>query len=716
MALIVVESPTKARTFNRILKSKEWGKDYFVFATVGHFRDLPAKSMSVDIDHHFAPEYEIMEKKMNMVEKLKELAKEHKQIILATDLDREGESISYHVAYILGFVDEAWPEFTLKNKEDLQRIVFHEITPSALEEALQNPEALREDLVKAQQARRILDRIVGYQLSPLLWKKLGKNWLSAGRVQTVALRLITEREKEINAFDKSPYFQVTGHFVNTEPIAAKLISKNGESYDIKTKIDLFDGSYEYSKTSIDEAQSKQIEEDLKSDTFSITSIEEKIAQRFPPPPYTTSLLQQDSFRKLGYPSKLTMRIAQSLYEKGLITYHRTDSFNLSAKYVFPAKDYIVNAYGKKYALEKPRGFRTKSKNAQEAHEAIRPTKAERSLKELKNKKMSVQEKKLYELIFNRALATQMKEAEIKESIITIKSSKGYEFEATHQQVLFDGFLRVLSPAFAKKNTEKLKAIDKEVVTLESLDVEAKETKPPYRYSEASLIKTMEEKGIGRPSTYASIISVIVDKHYVEKEYRYLKPTTLGATISDYLSSSFPAVFDLTFTATMEDSLDTIANGDKKLLELLTEFYTPFEKELKIRQKETGTIDVAEDKLDEKCPKCGSDLVARYGKYGKFYACAGYPNCKYIKPNLRYVNNYFCPLCKGRLVIRYSKAGKRFYGCEKYPECKHVQWALNVEAPAPKAAATTEEKEEKPKKATVKKKSVKKKVVKKPSKK
>ncbi len=693
MALIVVESPTKARTFNRILKSKEWGSDYFVFATVGHFRDLPSKSMAVDLQHEFAPEYEIMEKKMNMVEKLKDLAKEHHEVILATDPDREGESISYHVAYILGFVNENWPEFDLKNRNALKRIVFHEITPSALEEALQNPEHLREDLVKAQQARRILDRIVGYQLSPLLWKKMGKNWLSAGRVQTVALRLIVEREKEIEKFDKSPYFQLYGNFINNAPIRAKLISKDGKEYEVKTKLDLFDGSYEFVKTIIDKNSSEVIEKDLSDDTFKISSVDEKIANRYPPPPFTTSLLQQEAFRKLGYPSKLTMRIAQSLYEKGLITYHRTDSFNLSSKYVFSAKDYIIAAYGKKYALEKPRGFRTKSKNAQEAHEAIRPTKAERSPREIKNKKMSTQEKKLYELIYYRALATQMKEAEIKESTIKISSGKGYEFEATHQQVIFDGFLRVLSPTFVKNNQTELKKSDSEDVTLEKLDIEEKETKPPYRYSEASLIKTLEEKGIGRPSTYASIISLIIDKHYIEKEHRYLKPTPLGGSISDYLSEAFPDIFDLTFTAHMEDDLDDIANGDKKLLDVLKHFYSPFETELNERKKDTGTIDVAEDKLEEKCPKCGSDLVARYGKYGKFYACKGYPDCKYIKPNLRYVNGYNCPECNGRLVIRYSRAGKRFYGCENYPTCKHVQWALKVdEKPATAKAAEGEVKE------------------------
>ncbi len=706
MALIVVESPTKARTFNRILKSKEWGSDYFVFATVGHFRDLPSKSMAIDLKHEFAPEYEIMEKKGNMVDKLKQLAQEHNEIILATDPDREGESISYHVAYILGFVDEKWPDFDLKNKNDLKRIVFHEITPSALEEALKNPEKLRIDLVKAQQARRILDRIVGYQLSPLLWKKMGKNWLSAGRVQTVALRLIVEREKEIESFDKAPYYQLFGNFTNSEPIKAKLVSKNGDIYEVKTKLDLFDGTYEYAKTTIDSEKARIIDEDLKGDTFSITSIDEKIANRFPPPPFTTSLLQQEAFRKLGYPSKLTMRIAQSLYEKGLITYHRTDSFNLSSKYVFSAKDYIVSAYGKKFALEKPRGYRTKSKNAQEAHEAIRPTKAERSPREIKNKKMSVQEKKLYELIFYRALATQMKEAEIKESTIKIKSGKGYEFEAVHQQVIFDGFLRVLSPAFVKNNTTSLQIVDNEHISLDKLDVEEKETKPPYRYNEASLIKTLEEKGIGRPSTYASIISLIIDKHYVEKEHRYLKPTPLGGSISDYLAGAFPKIFDLTFTANMEDELDDIANGDKKLLEVLKEFYSPFSVDLEERKKDTATIEVEEDKLEEKCPKCGSDLVARYGKFGKFYACSGYPNCKYIKPNLRYVNGYNCPNCNGRLVIRYSRGGKRFYGCENYPECKHVQWALKTDATLKAAKPEDTEASKKTEKKTVAKRKTK----------
>ncbi len=682
MALIVVESPTKARTFNRILKIKEWDSKYFVFATVGHFRDLPSKSISVDFKNHFQPDYEIMEKKMKMVDKLKELAKEHGEVILATDLDREGESISYHVAYVLGYVDEKWPDFKII-KQDLKRIIFHEITPKALEEALEHPETLRTDLVKAQQARRILDRIVGYEVSPLLWKKTNKNWLSAGRVQTVALRLIVEREKEIEAFDQQPYYQLYANFDSASKIRALLIAKNGEKYEVKEKLTLFDGEYEYSKTTIDKAHSELIEKDLKTDTFSIKSVTEDIIKRYPPPPFTTSLLQQDAFQKLNFPSKLTMRIAQSLYEKGLITYHRTDSFNLSSKYVFSAKDYIIKKYGEEYALEKPRGYRTKSKNAQEAHEAIRPTQADRIVGQVDKKKLTDQEKKLYELIFNRALATQMKEAEVKQVTVAITSGKGYEFETVFAQILFDGFMKVLMAQYAEKNKAEITVSQTDTLTLDTIENEEKQTRPPYRYNEGSIIRTLEEKGIGRPSTYAAIISLIIDKHYVEKERRYFKPTLLGTAISNYLAAAFPDIFDLEFTAEMENSLDDIANGEKKLVDLLDNFYTPFKKELDVQKDTLEVIDVAEDVLEEKCPQCGNELIARFGKFGKFYACKGFPTCKYIKPNLHFVKGYTCPECKGQLVVRYSKKGKRFYGCENYPKCKHIQWALKVDASEPK---------------------------------
>ncbi|OGK13851.1 DNA topoisomerase I [Candidatus Roizmanbacteria bacterium RIFCSPHIGHO2_01_FULL_38_15] len=673
MSLIIVESPTKARTFNRILKSKKWGGDYYVFATIGHFRDLPSEQISVDVDHKFAPNYEIMDKKKNMVAKLKELAKEHKKIILATDLDREGESISYHVAYILGHVKENWPEFTLK-KRGLERIIFHEITPKALEEALANPQELRIDLVKAQQARRILDRVVGYKISPILWKKTGRQWLSAGRVQTVALRLIVEREKEIAKFPKEEYYQLFGNFEHVEKLHAKLVSFKGDPYEVNKTITLFDGEYTYSKTTIDKTQSDKIQSELNSDSFKIIQVAEEVLNRYPPPPYTTSLLQQDAFQKLGYPSKLTMRLAQSLYEKGLITYHRTDSFNLSTRFVFDAMAFIKKKYGSEYALAKPRGYKTRSRNAQEAHEAIRPTRVDRTKPD---KKLSTQEKKVYDLVYARALATQMKEAQVKQTKVQISSKKGYEFEAVFVQVLFDGFMKVLMPQYVEKNKKKIKFAKTQTIKLQNVDIEQKETRPPYRYNEATLIRTLEAKGIGRPSTYASIISLIVDKNYVEKEYRYFKSTPLGTAISDYLSSVFPNIFDLAFTANMEDSLDEIALGKKKLVPTLEDFYKPLKIILNAQKDDNLKLEIVEEQLDEKCPLDGGAVVVRFGKYGKFFACSNYPKCKYVKPNLRYVKGYQCPLDNGRLVVRYSKKGKRFYGCENYPKCKHVQWALNI---------------------------------------
>ncbi|MFA9288435.1 MAG: type I DNA topoisomerase [Weeksellaceae bacterium] len=710
MALIIVESPTKARTFNRILKSKDWGGEYYVFATVGHFRDLPAKEMSVDIEHDFKPTYEIMEKKQAMVEKLQDLAKDHDRIILATDLDREGESISYHVAQLLGYIKEDWPTFDFSEKGKVERIVFHEITPKALQEALEHPQELRTDLVKAQQARRILDRVVGYQLSPLLWKKTGKNWLSAGRVQTVALRLIVEREKEIEKFKLEPYVQIFGLFETAEELKAKLVDKDGVVYEVKTKVELFDGTYEYVKTTIDVEQAKKIEADLRSDTFTIKEIKEDVVDKYPPPPYTTSLLQQDSFQKLGFPSKLTMRLAQSLYEKGLITYHRTDSFNLSAQYVFPAKDYIAKKYGAEYALEKPRGFRTKSKNAQEAHEAIRPTRVERALNDIEGKKLNAEEKKLYDLIFRRALATQMKEAKVKQITMTISTTKSYNFEAVSQQVLFDGYMKVAMPEFAEKHKSAIQYTQGTTMTLKDVELQEKDTRPPWRYNEATLIRTMEEKGIGRPSTYASIIALISDKHYVEKERRYFKPSLLGTAISDYLSAGFPDIFNLTFTAKMEDGLDDIANGDQQLLTLLQDFYKPFSAELSERQKETNMIEVAEDVDPDPCPNCGGKVIARYGKFGKFYACGNYPTCKYIKQNLKFVTpEQLCPDCGGRIAVKYSfKTHKRFYGCENYPKCKYVKFALNAEG----KQMVDKPKVEKPAKKVVKKKTTKRKTVKK----
>lgn len=676
MTLIVVESPTKARTFNRILKDKEG--DYEVFATVGHFRDIPSNSLNIDYSQNFKPTYAISPLKEKIVNKLLELAAKHKnQVILATDEDREGESISYHIAYVLGFLKENWPDFTFTT--DMKRIVFHEITPKALFEALEAPTSIRINLVKAQQARRILDRIVGYELSPLLWKKLGKNWLSAGRVQSVGLRLIVEREKEIKAFGQEQYFQIFGVFtVGQEPdLRTKLISLNDVPYETKTKLQLFAGEYEYTKMNINAKQKDEILQDLSADTFELTKVDITESSKYPPPPYSTSLLQIDAYQKLRYPSKLTMKLAQTLYERGLITYHRTDSFNLSSNFVFKAKDYIAKTFGNEYALEKPRGFRTKSKGAQQAHEAIRPTKFEKNPKTGKgDKKLSGELLKLYTLIFNRAIATQMAEAKVKTAHCEIRSGKGYVFEKDIEQIVFDGFLKLLNPAFVERHT-KLPAFESgAAVKLQQAENEENFTKPPPRYNDGSLVRTLEEKGIGRPSTYASIIGNIQDKQYVVRDKSQFVPTGLGTAVSEYLSHAFSKIFELDFTAHMEQKLDLVEENEEDVVTMLNEFYQPFKAELDIKKLDVTTLEVKQDLLDEKCPNCGHQLTYKYGKFGKFTACSNYPACKYIKKVVRYLEGQNCPLCQGRLVYRFApKLRRRFFGCEHYPTCKYTQFTL-----------------------------------------
>ncbi len=670
MALIIVESPTKARTFNRILK----GKNYYVFATLGHIRDLPKSKIAIDYKHNLKPTYEVISQKKRVVDQLKKLSSENDRIILATDPDREGESIAYHAAYLLGFIEEKWPEIKQKiQKKKLERIVFHEITNKALQDALNKTGSLRFDLVKAQQARRILDRIVGYELSPLLWTKLGKNWLSAGRVQTVALRLIVEREKEIDKFVQEKYFQILAFFKNGEEFKGRLIKINDVSIEQQFKLELFAGSYEYTKTTIEEINLKQIISDLEPDKYEVFDINEEIVKRYPPPPFTTSLLQQEAFNRYGFTSKMVMKLAQDLYERGLITYHRTDSFNLASRFVFGAKDYITTTYGPDYALDKPRGFRTKSKSAQEAHEAIRPTRLDDSAKKKLNEKgLSKNHKLIYDLVFNRAVATQMKEAEIKQIRIYVKSSKNYLFESEFQKIMFDGFLRVLNPIFVKNNQTEPKIAKDSPINLLKLEPEEKLTQPPPRYTEASLIKILEERGIGRPSTYAPIISLIQQKGYVEKDGRYFKPTGLGTGISEYLSSAFPQVFDINFTAGMEDGLDLIANSQKNMLDLLSEFNKPFQETLAERKKDTKKIQIKEE-TSEKCPKCGSPLTIRFSRFGKFYACSAYPKCKFTKSFLKFVKGKICPKCNGKIVIRYTKTKRRFYGCENYPKCDYTEF-------------------------------------------
>lgn len=671
MSLIIVESPTKARTIRQFIKDK----NYQIIPTLGHIRDLPSNSLAINYQKNFLPEFKIVDTKEKIVNQIKQAYQKDKDIIFATDPDREGESISYHVAYFLGYVKKEWPEIIFK-KNHLKRIVFHEITPKAIKEAMANPQTIRINLVKAQMTRRILDRIVGYELSPVLWKKTGKKWLSAGRVQTVALRLIVEREKEINQFTKEKYYQIKGDFsINGQKISGLLFKIKDQPIEIKKIIHLFDGQYQYSKTIIENNNVDSIINDLNNDQFFIEEIEEKEKLKYPPPPFTTSLLQQQSFNQLRFSSKLTMKLAQDLYENGLITYHRTDSFNLSASFLFKAKDYIIKTYGENYSLPSPRNYKTKSKMAQEAHEAIRPTFIDPHPKKLKS--LTKNHRRLYELIFNRSLATQMKEAKIKEINILIKSQKNYWLIALSEQIIFDGFLKIFNPKISEKkyqlsyDVNQLKPQQK-INLLEITSLE-KETQPPPRYTEASLIKSMEEKGIGRPSTYAQIISIISQRHYVEKFGRYFIPTIIGTKIAEFLVKEFPSLFNLEFTATLEDDLDKIASNDKNHLEVLNLFY----EELKKRK---STVDYEESLkieqiTDEKCPQCQSPLVVRYSKFGKFLACSRYPECRFTKKILYYVNGFTCPKCQGRLVIKFSKNKKKFYGCENYPKCDYSTWKL-----------------------------------------
>ena len=692
MSLIIVESPTKARTFNRIFKMSKDDNKYFVFATMGHIRDLPKSKIAINYEKEFKPDYKIIKNKEKVIAQLKKLAEENKEIILATDLDREGESISYHIAYILGYIKENWPNISFKNGVSLKRIVFHEITTKALKEALASPETLRFDLVKAQFARRILDRIVGYELSPLLWKKTGKNWLSAGRVQTVALRLIVEREKEIKKFKIEEYYQIYGVFNvkcqmtndksitndKVQNIKAKLISKEDILYEKKYALQLFAGEYQYVKTTINKNNVEAIKNDCQNDKYKVLDVIESINARYPFPPYTTSLLQHDAYYKHGFSSKQTMHLAQDLYERGLITYHRTDSFNLSAHFVFPAKEYIEKKFGKEYSLEKPRGYKTRSKSAQEAHEAIRPTKlleAKEVFQGKKESKLNINHQRLYTLIFNRSIATQMKEAQIKTVKTEIISNKNYLFESDQQQVIFDGFLKVFDPYFVSSHQTVIKLEKDSPLKIKILEEKALLTKSPPRYNEASLIRALEEKGIGRPSTYAMIISLIQIKNYTEKDGRYFIPTSVGTAICDYLSHNFSQIFNLSYTAGLEEGLDKIANKEEDFIKLLRDFFIPFKKELELRKEDKSLIKIEED-VKGVCPECGGNLINRFSRFGKFIACQNYPKCKYTKSILKIVKGKKCPKCNGDVVVKYSKSKKRFYGCSNYPKCDWSAWKFS----------------------------------------
>jgi DNA topoisomerase-1 len=648
MNLVVVESPTKAKTLNQFL-----GKDFLVVSTMGHIRDLPEKKFGIKTDKDFEPQYVLLSGKKEIVEKLKEESRKAKKIYLATDPDREGEAISWHVSQILG------------NKNSFLRVVFHEITKSAIEKAIKNPRGIDMNLVFAQQARRILDRIVGYKLSPLLWFKIRKG-LSAGRVQSVAVRLIVEREREIEKFVPQEYWEIYaslrkhlgGKLPKAAVFQAKLVSRNGQKIEIRQK---------------DEAE--ELVSALQKAGYEVKEVEKREVSRFPNPPFTTSTLQQQAANKFSWPAKKTMRVAQDLYEKGLITYHRTDSTNIAKEAISACRNYIEKTYGKEMLSEEPRIYKTKSRVAQEAHEAIRPTNVE----QITNYKLQItnEERRLYELIWKRFVACQMKEAvydETKLSILATTEKDFFILESLGKVLKFAGFLSLYGKEEGEKEGENYLPVLEIGDELDLVKVESfqKFTQPPPRYSEASLIKTLEEYGIGRPSTYAPIISTIQERQYVEKIEGKFWPTPLGVSTNDFLLEYFPEIFDYGFTAKMEEDLDEIANGKKEWVPVVRDFYIPFNTKLTSVSRVAERVTVETQPIEENCPECGSPLVIRVGRYGKFISCSKFPECKFTKPYLREAG-FACPQCGSLMVVKKSKKGKTFYGCSNWPKCTFATW-------------------------------------------
>ncbi len=699
--LVIVESPAKAKTISKFL-----GKDFIVKSSFGHVRDLPKKELGIDIENNFEPKYTVAKDKSKTVKELKDSAKKSDKILFATDEDREGEAISWHLSSILGV-----------NEKKIERITFHEITKSAIEHALKNPRKLDFNLVDAQQARRILDRLVGYKLSPFLWRKVAKG-LSAGRVQSVAVRLVVEREREIKNFISEEYWSLDGIFADSinEPFTAKLISTPTgklDKMDLKNNEDI-----------------NKILSDLNGAKYLVQNTEDKLTNRQPAPPFTTSTLQQEANHRLGFSAKQTMRIAQQLYEGvelgtsgsvGLITYMRTDSTNLSEKFLEDAKIAIVGDFGADYYNGEYRTFKKKSKNAQEAHEAIRPTEASVNPESIASH-LDNNQYKLYDLIWRRAVASQMAVAKINNSNIDIDSDNKYVFRANGQNIVFPGFLK-LYPEKTKENF--LPKIEKGTsLKCEELKPEQHFTEPPGRYSDATLVKVMEEHGIGRPSTYAPTIATIEDRGYVERDdKKKLFPKEIAYLVNDLLVEHFPNIVDYKFTAEMEENLDSIASGEKEWRPIIADFYGPFSDNLEKKDKELSKKELTEEKTDEVCNKCGAPMIIKIGRFGKFMACSAYPTCKNTKPlpgeelpaeieatptdevcdkcgepmvrkvgrygpflscsaypkckNIKSIEikiNIKCPKCgEGEMIQRKTKRGKIFFGCNRYPKCEFALW-------------------------------------------
>jgi DNA topoisomerase I len=637
--LIVVESPTKARTLLGFLDS-----NYEIIASMGHIRDLPKKKLGIDIDNNFEPQYAIVPGKRKQLKKIKQAASNASEVILATDLDREGEAIAWHISHLLK-----------KDKlNNISRIVFHEITKSALLKALQNSGKLNKQLFHAQQARRLLDRLVGYKLSPVLWKKIRRG-LSAGRVQSPALRLIVEREREIKNFKTQEYWEISVKLKTSkkEVCLAQLKKIKDKKAEIKNK-----------------KQADEILKHLKKEEYKVLEVRKRQVGKNPPPPFITSTLQRTASSFLKWSAKKTMREAQRLYEHGFITYHRTDSVGLSAQALKMARDYIKTEFGDKFLPEKPRRYRVKSKLAQEAHEAIRPTKLLDGKKAAA--KLDKNASRLYQMILKRFLASQMAKQILERLSIKIIAGD-YLFHVGGDREIFSGWRRLY---IIKKNKESFipDFEENEILTLLKLLPEQKFTQPPPRYSEGGLIKALEDYGIGRPSTYAPIISTILARKYVEKVDGYFHSTFVGEAVCDFLLKYFTQIVDYDFTAKMEDNLDLVAQGDKEWTKLLSQFYKPFVKKIKEVEKTAKRQEIKTEKTGKKCPKCKKgEQVIRIGRFGRFLSCSRFPDCDWKDVYTLKLKGVKCPECKGRVVVRRTRKGKKFYGCENWPKCKWATW-------------------------------------------
>jgi len=652
--LLVVESPTKAKTIGRYL-----GKDYKVVATVGHIRDLPKNKMAVDMDKNFEIEYQIDSKKKKVIEELNKSAKEADMVLLASDPDREGEAISWHVKWILQN-----GKSKIKD-EKISRVVFHEITKEAIEKALTEAREIDMDLVNAQQARRVLDRVVGYSLSPILWKKVRRG-LSGGRVQSVAVRLICEREKEIEAFKKEKFWTISVEAGKKETFTAQLVKWKGKSVFINTKLKLFDGDYTYSKSIFKtEAEVKRLVESVGKELI-VDKVVGKEVSRTPVPAFTTSKLQQAAARKMGWSGKQTMSVAQKLYEKGLISYHRTDSVYLSDKAVDEFRKYIGKEYGLEYVAEKARVYKNKSKNAQEAHEAIRPTNVKlRTIEGADSREM-----KLYEMIWKRAVATQAAAAKMRNTTIDLIANEAL-FQSKGVRMLFPGFLKITEEKHEDQILPELTVGEK--IKIKEMNWQESETNPMPRYTDASLVSSLEKQGIGRPSTYAPIISTIILRQYVERDEGKFKPTVLGVATNEFLVKNFEDILSLPFTAEMEANLDEIALGKWNWKEMMKKFWKGFSAEVETAEKNSTRVKVETEKIGEKCPECEEgDLVIRLGRFGKFISCSRFPECRYSR-QYKEDAGFKCPECGKEGVVRRTKTGRRFYGCSDYPKCKWAGW-------------------------------------------